>query len=166
MSDCFLLDNVVEVLELEVVGVGEAKRRKKLDLNYGKPRPEKEKEKEQRRSPWEEAMEEADLGYEEEDEDEYERATGIYAEMKKKGMTLDEFKERFSEELEVIEVGQITMKWGGSKSDIEMRYRGPALIVKHQLEKGSEAFPFSDAEDPEVRVPSEVFDYLSSLDNY
>ena len=155
--------------------MGEAKRRKKLDPNYGKPRPGEEEKKEQRRlslektleealeKVFEGALEEAGFGYGEDEEDEDERATGIYAEMKKKGMTLDEFKERFSEELEVIEVGQVKMKWGGSKSDIEMRYRGPALIVKHQLEKDSEAFPFSDADDPEAKVPSEVFDYLSSL---
>ena len=160
MSDCLLLDNVVGILELEVVQMGRASQMRKLCRDYRKSGLERG-EKGQRRFPLEEAMEEADLGYEE-DEDECEEATGIYAEMKQKGMTLDEFRERFSEELEVIKVGQIEVASGGV--DIKTpRYEGLGLIIRHQLEKDFEMFPFPDAEDPKARVPSEVFDYLSSL---
>lgn len=159
-----LLNDVVGILELEVAEIGKASRRKKLRLNYGKPGSEKEK-REQRKSPLEEALEEAveetDLGYEE-DEDEYEEVIGIYAEMKEKGMTLDEFRERFVGELEVVEIGQIEIAWGGL--DIETsKYKGLGLIIRHQLEEDCQLFPFSDAENPKAKVPSEVFDYLSSL---
>ena len=127
--------------------VGQAKRRKELVPNYGKPGLKRG----------------SGLNYRkyEEGEGEYEKAVEIYAEMKERGMTLDQFRKRFSEELEVIRVGLVGITWEGS--DVELEYTGRALIVKHQLEKDPEAFPFSDADDPEAKVPSEVFDYFSSL---
>ena len=97
----------------------------------------------------------------EEGEGEYEEAIGIYAEIKERGMTLGQFRESFSGELEVIRVGLVGITWEGS--DVELEYTGPALTVKHQLEKYPEGFPFPDFEDTEAEVPSEVFDYLSYL---
>ena len=145
--------------------MGKASRRRKLHRDYRKFGLKREEKEKQGISSLEISIRDTGLRYRsyQEGEDEYKaEATGIYAEMKERGMTLDEFKETFSEELGVIKVEQIEIYW--ESLDIKIAgYKGLGLIIKHKLEENSEIFPFPNAEDSSAKIPSEVFDYLSPL---
>lgn len=81
--------------------------------------------------------------------------------LKSEKMTLQQFRESFSQELDLIEIYpdvEITLVSSGK----QWQYRGPALAVRAIGKHGhANCFPFPDANQPDAPIPPEVFDYLA-----